>query len=561
MQYDYIVVGGGSAGCVAAARLVRDFGARVLLLEAGLGDGNPLIRIPAGFSKLMTPRSRYYTHHWSVPQEHLGGRSVPIMQSRVLGGGSALNAMTYMRGTRADYDRWDAMLGGGGWSWQGMLPYFIRQEANQRLGAPYHGVDGPLPVSDPHHPISTISRAFVLALQDKGLPYTTDFNAGSTRGVGILQSTTFMGERWSAARAFLGPLRNSPQLSIRLRARVVGITFDRDRAVGVEYVVGESRHVQRARCNEEVILSAGCFSSAHLLLLSAIGSADDLRKHSIAVRAHVPGVGQGIQDHNDARIAVRTHANDGYSGEDCGWRMLRNGLQYALFNSGPATSTGSEVTAFINPSDFHAEPTVQFYCLGRITGRSGGRPPVGATLVANLIAPKSRGTMRLASADPAVLPLIDPNWLSDPDDLRHLAQGVRFLLETSERKPLGRRIAQTLEIQTSASDRDIEEYCKRVTGTNWHPVGSCRMGRAYDTRAVVDTELRVRGVSSLRVFDGSIMPTIVGANTNAPIMAIADRGVDLMMGVQSPHCKSANGGSQNQTPEFCRPASDSHAAH
>lgn len=533
MNYDVIIVGGGSAGCVAAGRLAGEFGARVLLLEAGGGDRNPLLRIPAGLAKLMVPGSRYYTEYASAPQRQLGGRIVPILQSKVLGGGSALNAMTYTRGTKLDYDRWNAALDGAGWAWSDLLPYFMRQEANQRLGAPFHGTEGPLKVSDPHHPIAEISRAFLLALQARGVPFSADFNAGMTAGAGVLQSTTYRGERWSAARAFLEPLHGRDNLTVSLGSRATQIVFEGRKAVGVEYGPTGGGQLKTAYA-AEIVLAAGCFASAQLLMLSGIGPAKDLRHHDVPVRVDLPGVGQGLQDHNDVRVPFEVNGNIGYSGQDRGLAMLRNGLQYALFRSGPATSTGTEVTAFINPVEPAGEPSIQYYCLGKLSRALEREASCGVTLVANLVAPRSRGTMTLRSADPRELPVIDPNWLSEEADLKHLVGGVEFMFDVVGTAPLRGRIKRPLKLRPGASRAEIESYAREVTGTNWHPVGSCRMGRTDDPATVVDPQLRVQGVEGVRVFDGSIMPTIIGANTNAPIMVIADRGVDFMMGAEPP---------------------------
>jgi choline dehydrogenase-like flavoprotein len=533
MEFDYIVVGGGSAGCVTAGRLVRDFDARVLLLEAGSSDSDRLIHIPAGFSRLLTRPSPHLVSYSSPPQVSLGNRSVTVEQANVLGGGSSVNAMTYTRGAKTDYDGWDASLGGAsGWSWNDLLPHFIKQEANQRLGQPFHGIDGPLKVSDLHHPPTEISRSFLLTLQQMGLPFSHDINAGDPAGATYIQSTTFRGSRWSAARAFLTPIRQKPKLSIKFRSPALRLVFDGNRATGVEFAPDGSRRVERAIAREEIILAAGSYISAKLLMLSGIGPAATLQSHGISVRSNLSGVGRNMQDHNDARLSVRTTANYGYSGEDRGLPMLRNGLQYYLLKSGPATSTGSEVTAFLNPIDKNARPTIQLYCMGLLYPQAGQKGPLapGVTLIANLVGPKSRGSMSLRSADPKAPPIINPNWLSHPDDMKALVGGVKFLLDVVGTKPFAGKVAEVLTPGPSLrSDSQLEEFCRNVTSTNWHPVGSCRMGRDNDPDAVLDTKLRVRGVTGVRVFDGSMMPTIISANTNAPIMAIADRGVDLMM--------------------------------
>lgn len=530
-DFDFVVVGGGSAGCVTAARLVQDFGAHVLLLEAGVPDRDPLIHMPAGFSKILSRPGKHLVSYTSEPQPSLDSRAVVIEQASVLGGGSSVNAMTYTRGTRADYDGWNAALGGNaGWGWDDLLPHFIRQEGNQRLGLPLHGTDGPLKVSDAHHPPTDASRAFLLTLQAMGLVYSADINSGDERGATYIQSTTYRGRRCSAAQAFIAPLRGDPRLTIKYRANATRILIEGKRAVGVEYSIGGK--VERAMARSEVVLTAGALISPKLLMLSGIGPAGMLKQHGIDVVVDLPGVGSNLQDHNDARLPVSTTRNFAYTGEDRGMRMLINGLQYMLFRSGPVCSTGSEVTAFHNPVDPGADPTIQFYCMGVIYPgpEHKGPPPSGVTLIANLIAPKSRGRVGLRSSNPSDPPLIEPNWLSDPSDVTALVGGVKLLLEAARTAPFSHMVSEVLApAPDTRSDEALAAFCRSVTATNWHPAGTCRMGRDDDETAVLNASLQVRGIDGLRVFDCSMMPKIISANTNAPIMAIADRGVDLMM--------------------------------
>ena len=534
ITYDYIVVGGGSAGCVTAARLVAEYGANVLLLESGSQDRHPLIHMPSGFVRMLLSPEEFMVGHESLPQSALGGRTVNVLQANVLGGGSSVNAMTYTRGTSHDYDRWDKMIGGLGWGWADILPHFIRQEGNQRLGAPLHGVHGPLKVSDAHHPPTDISRAFLLTLQEMGLPFTPDVNGGDERGATFIQSTTFRGRRCSSAKAFIEPLTHDKRLTIKFNSPALRIITEGGRASGVEYAdAGGGRATAAARC--EILLTAGAFISPKLLMLSGIGPAAELRKLGIDVLVDLAGVGQNMQDHNDASLIVETKDNYGYSGEDRGLRLFKNGLQYLLFKSGPVTSTGSEVTAFLNPLSLDSDPTIQFYCVPKILQMPGaGVCPSGATLMANLVAPMSRGCMRLRSADPRDPPIVDPGWLTCRKDITMLVAGVRFLLKLTRTSPFAEKVLRVVSPDPEGqTDEQLEQYIRQVTGTNWHPVGSCRMGADDDPMAVLDPELRVRGVEGLRVFDGSMMPGIISANTNAPIMAIADRGVSLMMGTSS----------------------------
>jgi choline dehydrogenase len=531
-RYDYIVVGGGSAGCVAAARLVKEFGARVLLLEAGPLDAHRLIEMPAGFVKLLFRPSPFVTVYESEAQPSLGGRSVSIMQGHVLGGGSSVNAMTYTRGVPADYAKWNEATGGAGWEWDSLLPYFRKQEGNQRLNNAAHGVDGPLKVSDAHHPICDASRAFLHTLQGMGVAFISDVNGGSQEGVSLVQSTTYKGKRWSAARAFIDPIRTDRRLTLKCNRPAARLLFDGGKVVGVEYVEGKGRSVEKAYANNDVVLTAGAYASPKLLMLSGIGPAEHLAKLRIDVRVNLSGVGQNMQDHHSVSLIARTNGAYGYFGEDRGPRMLKNGLQYLLFGSGPVASTSSEVMAFVKTKDAGAETNLQLYCAPVMVPTPLLMPPKanGITLIANLVTPNSRGSMHLRSSDPALLPIIEPNYFADPRDLRALVDGVRYLREIIDAAPMNRLVDQTLgpapEIKT---DDDLGNYCKAVTTTNFHPVGSCRMGLDSDPTAVLTPKLKVQGVEGVRVFDASMMPSIISANTNAAVMAVADRAVDLMM--------------------------------
>jgi choline dehydrogenase len=410
-RYDYIVVGGGSAGCVTAGRLVKEFGAKVLLLEAGPPDTNRLIDMPAGFVKLMFRPSPFVTIYESEPQPSLDGRSVSIMQGHVLGGGSSVNAMTYTRGVPTDYEKWDDATGGAGWNWDSLLPYFKKQEGNQRLNNHAHGVDGPLKVSDAHHPICDSSRAFLQTVQALGVDYIPDINDGRQEGVSLVQSTTYKGKRCSAARAFIDPVREDRRLTLKCNAIATRILFEGSRAIGVEYVERGRRTLEKAFTDNEVVLTAGAFVSPKLLMLSGIGPAEQLSKHAIDVRLNLPGVGQNVQDHYTVALVARTNGAYGYFGEDRGLRMLKNGLQYLLFGSGPIASTSSEVTAFIRTKDAGPDANLQLYCAPVMVPTPLLIPPAasGITLMANLVKPASRGSMRLRSVDPTDPPIIEPN--------------------------------------------------------------------------------------------------------------------------------------------------------
>lgn len=533
-RFDYIVVGGGSSGCVVASRLVAEQDARVLLVEAGPRRVSPILAMPAGYMKFLA-RDTYLTMHHVLPQPQLGGRAPVVPQAKVLGGGSAVNAMVYIRGQADDYDQWDEALGGAGWSYKDLLPYFIRQEANDHLGAPYHGVGGPLKVSHlGQH--SAMSRAFVQAMQERGVPYTADFNGARQNGVGFMQHTIDWAarRRCSAVDAFLRPVLFHPKLTVATDTNVTRIRIENDRAVGVE--IHGPAGSEAISADAEVILAAGTYMTPKLLMLSGIGSAEELSRHGTTVAADLPGVGQNLQDHHEVPIVASTSGAFGYFGQDRGIAMLRNGLQYVLFKSGAVTTTGVEACAFLDP-DGGGRPTIQLYCVPTVyldRDVSGVDPTHGVTLNPCLLRPKARGSVRLASADPAALPLVDPQFFGDPDDLRLTIAGLRYAREVLATRPV--RDMVNLELFPGPevmSDEQLAAHCRQTVKTNYHPVGTCRMGRASDPFAVVTPDLAVRGISGLRIVDASIMPTITSGNTNAPVMAIADRAVDIITGFVS----------------------------
>ncbi|QRM30224.1 GMC family oxidoreductase [Microvirga sp. VF16] len=542
-RFDYIIVGGGSAGCVVASRLVAENGARVLLVEAGPRRVSPILAMPAGYMKFLA-RDTYLTMHHVLPQEQLGGRAPIVPQAKVLGGGSAVNAMVYIRGQAEDYDGWDAALGGAGWSYRDLLPHFIRQEGNDHLGAPYHGVSGPLKISHlGQH--SAMSRAFVQAMQTLGVPYTADFNGVRQNGVGFMQHTIdwTTRRRCSAVDAFLRPVLADPKLTLLTETTVTRIHIERDRATGID-LVGPSGS-ERVFADAEVIIAAGTYLTPKLLMLSGIGPADELSRLGLKVVADLPGVGRNLQDHHEVPIIAASSGAFGYFGQDRGLAMLRNGLQYVLFKSGAVTTTGVEACAFIDP-DGGTRPTIQLYCVPTVyldRDVSGVEPTHGVTLNPCLLRPKARGSVRLASADPKALPLVDPQTFADPGDLRMTMAGLRYAREVLAMSPIRGMIEQELfPGQAITSDEDLAEHCRRTVKTNYHPAGTCRMGRDDDPLAVVSPGLAVHGIAGLRIVDASIMPTITSGNTNAPVLAIADKAVDIITGSArlAPEAVSAN---------------------
>ncbi|WGF88497.1 GMC family oxidoreductase [Marinivivus vitaminiproducens] len=529
-EYDYIVVGGGSSGCVAAARLVREHGARVLLLEAGGRATSMLVDMPAGFIKFLKGHP-YLTMHQPVPQKALGGRQPIVPQGKALGGSSVVNGMVYIRGQADDYAIWDDETGHAGWSFRHMLPYFTKQEGNQRIGGPMHGVMGPLKVSDHIHKCD-LSYAFVAALQNIGVPFNPDFNGGRQTGVGFLQLTTHKGRRCSAYRAFLEPVAGDPNLVIETDATVSKVIVEGGRATGVEYMT--SGETKRARTGGEVVVAAGAYQTPKLLMLSGIGDPAHLKAHGIAVQVDLPGVGQNLMDHHEVPVIAATNGAYGYHGEDRGLRMIKNGLQWLLFKSGPVTSNGVEACVFINPDDPGADASIQLYCVPTVYMDSDTvriEPTNGVTLNSCLLRPKARGSVRLRSADPTALPVIDNNYLGHEDDLRLSIAGLRYSREILTAEPLKGMVAAELLPGTGAvSDEELAEHCRRTVKTNYHPCGTCKMGRDDDPMAVLRPDLSVRGVDGLRVIDASMMPAIVSGNTNATALAVGDRAVDLITG-------------------------------
>lgn len=530
MAYDYIIAGGGSAACVAATRLVRDHGARVLLIERGPAAYARLMRMPAGYLKYLA-REDFLEMHTPVPQPQLDGRAPIVPQARVLGGGSSVNAMVYMRGQREDYDGWDAFLGGGsGWSYADMLPHFRSMERNTKFNDAYHGIDGTLWVSDPGYTCE-MTEAFILAAQGCGIAYNPDFNGARQAGVGLMQHTIGRHERCDAVRAFLSQVRSDKRLSVVTDALVTRILFAGTRAIGVEYRAGGQ--TVTAHAEAEVLVATGTYNTAKLLMLSGLGPADHLREHGIAVLADLPGVGENLQDHHEVPVIAATHRAVGYFGEDRGWPMIRNGLQYLGFRTGPVTTTGIEACAFYDP-DGSERPIIQLYCAPIVyldRDVTDLKATHGVTLTSCLLRPQARGRVWLRSGDPADKPLVDSRFFGHPDDLRLTVAALRFartLLATEPARSLIR--TEMLPGADATDDEALRRYCARTVKTNYHPIGTARMGPEGDPMAVLDTRLRVRGIEDLRVIDCAAMPLIPSGNTNAPAMALADRAVSIIRG-------------------------------
>ncbi len=524
-EADYVIVGGGSAGCVLAARLSEKADRTVVLLEAGGRDNSPYIHLPVTYYKTTGPQFTWGFE--TAPQAHQGGISTPYAQARVLGGGSSINAQVYMRGTREDYDGWRDEFGCSGWGYDDLMPYFVRAEGNQRYANGEHGSDGPLKVSDQAftHPLT---YAWLKACQQAGLPTIDDFNAGNRAGCGLYQVTNRRGKRSSAATCYLHPAAVRSNLTVLTDVRATRIHFDNGRAVGVAVTMG--REVGRVVAKREVILASGAIGTPHLLLLSGIGCARHLTDMDIRIVADRPEVGKNLQDHLDVFLIYELtgpHSYDKYKKPH--WQLWA-GLQFALFKSGPVTSNVVEGGAFWWVDRDEKTPDVQFHFLAG-AGVEAGIPDVpggnGCTLNAYLTRPKSRGSVTLATGDPHEHPLIDPNYLSHEDDLRFTVESVwlgRRMMSMAALSPFIRR--EHFPGEAIVTQDQLEDFVRAQARTGYHPAGTCRMGS--DPDAVVDTQLRVRGVDGLRIADNSIMPRLVSANTNATAIAIGERAADFI---------------------------------
>ncbi len=537
-EYDFIVVGGGAAGCVAAARLVNPGGHRVLLLEGGFSHRHPLLDMPPGIFKMING-SKFMHYHTTPPQEHLGGRAHDIPQGNVLGGGSSVNAQVYMRGRPSDYNEWNEVLRGNNdgadWSWPAVLHHMRRMEDNNRLHNEFHGVDGPLQVSDPGH-IDQMSRWFVQAVQGLGEPFNPDFNGSSQRGVGFYQFMNRHGKRSSAAYAFIAPLEKDPRLTLRLQARAERVLLENGRAVGVLWRDKDGQE-HKSYAKGEVILTAGALITPKLLMLSGVGPADHLREHGIAVVHDAPGVGQNLIDHPEVPIISTANGKYGYFNQGNGWRMILNGLQFKAFGTGRILSAGVEAGAFVNPSNPEGDPTIQAFCVPIVYLDRDllkvMKDTHGMTITTVVVKPRSRGWVKLRSNNPADKPLVSPNLLKDPEDLREMMEGQRFFLRAFQAEPLRSRIQEVKFPDPARLDDDsLAAHCKRMVKTNYHPASTARMGADGDPMAVLDARMRVRGIEGLRVADMSACPNINAGNTTAPALMLGSRCADFVMGLE-----------------------------
>lgn len=523
-SYDYIITGAGPAGCVLANRLSEDPDVKVLLLEAGGGDWNPLFHMPAGFAKMTKGVASW---GWStVPQKHMKNRVLRYTQAKVIGGGSSINAQLYTRGNATDYDLWSSEDGCSGWSYRDVLPYFKRAEDNQRFADDYHSYGGPLGVS---MPVATlpICDAYIRAGQELGIPYNHDFNGRQQAGVGFYQLTQRDRRRSSASMAYLAPVRMRKNLMVRMGAQVTRIVVENSRAVGVEIARGNAREIIRAE--REVLVSSGAIGSPKLLLQSGIGAADHLRKVGVPVLHNLPGVGENMQDHLDLFVISECTGDHTYDGVAKLHRTLWAGLQYVLFRSGPVASSLFETGGFWYADPDARSPDIQFH-LGLGSGIEAGVERLknaGVTLNSAYLHPRSRGTVRLQSADPMAAPLIDPNYWSDPHDRKMSIEGLKLAREIMNQAALKPFVmAERLPGPKYNSDEELFDYGCANAKTDHHPVGTCKMGT--DSMAVVGLDLKVHGLDGLRVCDSSVMPRVPSCNTNAPTIMMGEKGADII---------------------------------
>ena len=526
-EFDYVVVGAGSAGCVLAGRLSEDAGATTCLLEAGGPDSSVLVHAPAALVAMVPTKINNWAFQ-TVPQPGLNGRRGYQPRGKTLGGSSSINAMLYVRGHRHDYDHW-ASLGNEGWAYDDVLPYFKRAEHNEQFDDGFHGQGGPLNVTYPRH-TSAINALYLAAAQSQGLAPNPDYNGAEQAGSFLYQVTHRNGERCSAAKAYVTPNLSRPNLCVKTRAVSSRILFEGRRAVGVEYLQDGVRRQVRAR--REVIVSAGAFGSPQLLMLSGIGPAAHLQRVGVTVLHDLPGVGRNLQDHIDYVQTWRTRSDSPTFGVSLRGAAKVTGaiFEWRRRRTGMITSTFAEAGAFVRSQPGVAVPDLQLVFVLGIVDDHARKPHLGHGISSHVdvLRPYSRGSVTLRSADPCEAPLIDPKFLDDERDLQLLVRGAQIQQRVVESAALdGVRGAMLYPVRAD-DEAALAADIRSRADTQYHPVGTCKMGPASDSSAVVDDRLRVHGITGLRVADASIMPTITGGNTNAPTIMIGEKAADLV---------------------------------